>query len=360
MSGEFQYDRLPTLLHHYLREPKNSSSHRPATILVADDMEHNREMLAIMLRSAGYRVILAADGNEVLDLLATGPVDIALLDVMMPGCTGMSVCRQIRRKRETRLLPVLLITGLNSTEDRVQGIEAGADDFLTKPIIKEELLARVKSLLRIKQITDELESVELVLFSLALSTEAKNPYMKGHCDRVAEYAAALGQRIGLPEDRLVALRRGGIVHDLGTIGIPDHIMQKVEPLTDDEWVLMKTHPEIGERICKPLKSFGLVLPMIRHHHEKLDGSGYPDGLKNSAIQLTTQVLTMVDIYDALTSGRPSRKALSPDHAFGVIAEEVKRGWRDADLALELQALMSERNRISLGSAGNSADTLPWG
>jgi putative two-component system response regulator len=332
----------------------------PATILVADDMEHNRELLATMLRAAGYRVVLAADGEEALDLLATGPIDLALLDVMMPGRTGMSVCREIRSKLETRLLPVLLITGLNSSEERVKGIECGADDFLTKPIMKEELMARVRSLLRIKEFTDELEHVELVLFSVALCTEAKDPYMEGHCERVAEKSVALGRRIGLKNDQLVALRRGGYVHDLGRIGIPDHILQKVGPLSEDEWVLVKKHPEIGEKICKPVRSFDLVLPIIRHHHERLDGSGYPDGLKSDAIPLTAQVLAMADIYDALTRDRSYRTAVPPEEAFGIMAAEAKRGWRDGDLVLQLQALIQETGVSSLSPEAVPTLLGSWG
>jgi putative two-component system response regulator len=338
----------------------NLNVQRPATILVADDMEHNRELLAAMLRGEGYRVVLAADGEEALDLLATGPIDLALLDVIMPGRTGMSVCREIRSKLETRFLPVLLITGLNSTEERVKGIECGADDFLTKPIMKEELMARVRSLLRIKRFTDELEHVELVLFSLALSTEAKDAYMVGHCDRVAEYSVALGRRIGLTDAQLVALRRGGIVHDLGKLGIPDHILNKAEPLTGDEWVLIKTHPEIGERICKPLQSFSLVLPIIRHHHEKLDGSGYPDGLKNGAIPMTAQVLAVANRFDASTIGRPYRAAVSPEGAFEIMAAEAKRGWWDGALVLELQALIQEKCVSSASSEGDSILSDSWG
>ena len=313
----------------------------PVTILVADDLKENREMLAALLRNEGYRVILAEDGEEALELLATGPIDMALLDVMMPRRNGFDVCREIKGKLETRLLPVVLITGLNSTEDRVKGIECGADDFLSKPIKKEELVARVKSLLRIKQFTDELERAETVLFSLALSIEAKDPYTEGHCDRLSKYSVALGRRIGLPEDQIIALRRGGIIHDLGKIGVPEHILLKPGPLTADEWTVMKKHPEIGERICKPLRSFGLVLPIIRHHHEKMDGSGYPDGLKNGAIPLTARIVTIVDVYDALTTSRPYREALSLERAFEIIGEEVKRGWWDGDLMTEMQALIRE-------------------
>jgi putative two-component system response regulator len=313
----------------------------PATILVADDMEANREMFAALLHKEGYRVVLAADGEEALELLATGPVDLALLDVMMPRRTGISACREIKSKAETRLLPVVLITGSNSANGRIDGIECGADDFLTKPVRKEELIARVKSLLRLKHYTDELEHAESVLFSLARSIEAKDPQTEGHCDRLSEYSVALGRRMGLPEDQLVALRRGGMVHDLGKTAISEQILGKAGPLTEEEWALMKKHPEVGERICQPLHSFASVLPIIRHHHEKLDGSGYPDGLKNGAIPLTARILSTVDIYDALTTDRPYRAALSPEEAFAIMDEEVKRGWWDGAVVAELRAMLRE-------------------
>jgi putative two-component system response regulator len=313
----------------------------PATVLVADDLEDNREILNDLLRHEGYRVVLAQDGEEALELLATGPIDIALLDVMMPRHTGFEVCRQIKSKVETRLLPVVLITGLNSTEDRVLGIECGADDFLSKPVKREELIARVKSLLRIKHFTDELERAETVLFSLALSIEAKDPYTEGHCDRLSKYSVALGRRLGLAEGQLVALQRGGVVHDLGKIAVPEHVLLKPGPLNAEEWVLMKRHPETGERICQPLRSFGLVLPIIRSHHEKIDGSGYPDGLKNGAIPLTARILTTVDVYDALTTSRPYREALPVEQAFEIMGEEVRRGWWDGDLVAELRTFIRE-------------------
>jgi putative two-component system response regulator len=313
----------------------------PATILVADDLEENREVLAELLRSQGHRVVLAVDGEEASELLATGPIDLALLDVMMPRRTGFAVCRDIKSKMDTRLLPVVLITGLNSTEDRVLGIECGADDFLTKPINREELMARVKSLLLLKHFTDELERAETVLFSLALSIEAKDPYTEWHCDRLSKYSVGLGRRLGLAEDLIVALRRGGIVHDLGKVGVPEHVLLKPGPLTAEEWVLMKRHPEIGEHICQPLRSFGLVLPIIRSHHEKIDGSGYPDGLQRDAIPLTARILTAVDVYDALTTDRPYRKALSVARAFEIMDEEARRGWWDGGLIGELRALIGE-------------------
>jgi putative two-component system response regulator len=309
------------------------------TILVADDMEANRELLSGLLTAEGFRVVCAEDGDRALDAVRQGVVDLALLDVRMPGATGFSACLAIKSQPETRLIPVVLVTSLTSMDDRIQGIMCGADDFLSKPVNKHELLARVRSLLRLKEFTDELENAETVVFSLALGIEAKDPYTEGHCDRLSKYSVALAERMGLPDDIRVALRRAGTVHDIGKLGVPENILLKPGPLTDEEWVIMKQHPVIGERICSPLRSFRLVLPIIRHHHEKLDGSGYPDGLKGDEIPLTARILQITDIYDALTTERPYRNALRPQAAFAVMREEVKRGWWDAILLEEFEAVV---------------------
>ncbi len=306
-----------------------------ATILVADDNWANLYLLSELLHDQGYRAICVLDGDQAFKALGSQQIDLVLLDVMMPGRTGFDVCRTIKSNPETRLIPVVLVTGMTDTGDRIQGIECGADDFLSKPVNKEELLARVRLLLRLKQFTDELESAETVLFSLALSIEAKDPYTEGHCDRLSKYSVALAERLGLPEE----LRRAGIVHDIGKVAVPEHILLKPGPLTPEEWKVMKQHPVVGARICAPLKSFRHVLPVIRHHHEKLDGSGYPDGLKGEEIVRTARILQTVDIYDALTTARPYRKALLPQEAFKVMREEVKRGWWDGSLLDEFEALI---------------------
>jgi putative two-component system response regulator len=267
-------------------------------------------------------------------------IDLALLDVMMPFRTGFQVCQAVKAKPETRLIPIVLLTSLNSDADRIHGIMCGADDFLTKPVNKHELLARVHSLLRLKQFTDELDNAESVLFSLALSIEAKDPYTEGHCDRLSKYSVALGEKLGLTEDLRVALRRGGLVHDIGKLAVPERILLKPGPLTPEERKIMEQHTIEGERICKPLRSFRHVLPIIRHHHEKQDGSGYPDGLKGEQIPLTARILQITDIYDALTTDRPYRKALPPEEAFAIMREEVKRGWWDPSLLKELEELVS--------------------
>ena len=316
-----------------------SFSETPQTILLADDNLEVREALEFMLRAQGYRVICAEDGDRALEALAIHSVDLVLMDVLMPGRNGFAVCREIKSRAETRLVPVVLITGLVDPESRVEGIECGADDFIHKPLRREELMARVRSLLKLKRFTDELESAETVLFMLARSIEAKDPYTEGHCDRLSKYSAALAAQLGLPEDQRIALRRAGIVHDIGKVAVPEQILLKPGPLNDQERKVMETHPVVGERICAPLKSFRMVLPIIRHHHEHRDGTGYPDHLGGDEIPLTARILQVVDVFDALTTQRPYRVALSNQEAFTILREECKRGWWDKQLVSELENLL---------------------
>jgi cyclic di-GMP phosphodiesterase len=317
-------------------------------ILIADDNEANRELVGAMLSAEGYNVIPAADGQEAQRMIESGSIDLALLDVVMPRPSGFVLCQTMKSNPETLLIPVILLTSLNSEADRIHGIMCGADDFLNKPVNKHELLARVHSLLRLKQFTDELDNAETVLFSLALSIEAKDPYTEGHCDRLSKYSVALGEKLGLSQELRVALRRGGLVHDIGKLSIPEHILLKPGPLTPEERKIMEQHTVIGEKICAPLRSFRHVLPIIRHHHEKWNGSGYPDGLKGEQIPLTARILQVTDIYDALTTDRPYRKALSIDEAFAIMREEVKREWWDGSIVSELEAMVTESEASLIG------------
>jgi putative two-component system response regulator len=203
---------------------------------------------------------------------------------------------------------------------------------------------RVRSLVQLKARTDELERAEVVLFALARSIEAKDPYTAGHCDRLENIAVRLGERIALAEEQTVALRRGCIVHDIGKVAIPDAILLKRTPLTEEEWEVMRQHTVIGERICAPLKTFRLVLPIIRNHHEKFNGTGYPDGLAGEEIPLTARVMQLADVYDALVTERPYKQALSSEQALRIMEEEVAKGWWDARLFAEFRALLSEEHR----------------
>src|SRR6267143_6702781 len=220
------------------------------TILVADDNESNRELLSTLLTAEGYHVICVTDGQQALEHVSARSIDVAVLDVVMPRKTGFDACLAIKSNPETRLIPVLLLTSLNSDNDRIRGIMCGADDFLSKPVNRHELLARVHSLLRMKHFTDELDNAESVLLSLALSIEAKDPYTEGHCERLSKYSVALGEKLVLSEELRVALRRGGLVHDIGKLAVPESILLKPGPLTPEERKIMEKHTIDGERICK--------------------------------------------------------------------------------------------------------------
>jgi putative two-component system response regulator len=309
-------------------------------VLVVDDDLGVRMILERLLGAEGLEVVTAESGIRALALLERRPPDLVLLDVVMPGLDGFAVCAQIKNNPATRLIPVVLVTGLGNSDDRVRGIEVGADDFLSKPYVVAELIARVRSLLRTKSFTDQLERIESVVTTLALSIEARDPYTHGHCERLSCMGAALGARLGLSDREIEALRMAGALHDIGKVAIPDAILLKRGPLTPEERLIIQEHPVRGFEICHPIKSFGLVLPIIRHHHERLDGSGYPDGLVGDAIPRTAQVLQVVDVFDALTSDRPYRQAVTPAEALAMIDTEVARGWWNPAIVQEFAAMVA--------------------
>jgi putative two-component system response regulator len=319
---------------------------RKQLILVVDDKLMNTELLKELLGSRGYRTVTAQNATAAEEEIRREAPDLILLDVVMPGKSGYELCRELKEDSKTRLIPIVMITGLTDREDRLKGIEAGADDFLTKPISSEELFARVSSLLKLKEFTDELETVDSVLCTLGLSVEARDPYTEGHCERLAKNATDLGRFLGVEEESIVALRRGGYLHDLGKIAVPDEILKKGGDLTEAEWEIMKRHPVTGETICRPLKSLRLVLPIIRHHHEHSDGSGYPDGLRENEIPLLPRILQVVDIYDALCTARPYKPALSHDQAAVTMRAEARNGLWDGGLVSEFFAMLDKRRQVA--------------
>ena len=266
-------------------------------VLVVDDVEGNVRLAASVLEPDGYIVSSASNGQAALAAITRNHPDLILLDVMMPGLDGFETCRQLKSSAATRLIPVVLITALRQSSDRIRGIDAGADDFISKPFNPPELRARVRSLVRIKRYTDDLESADAMILSLAMTIEARDLTTDGHCQRLAGYANALGIRIGLSDSDLGALRRGGFLHDIGKVGIPDAVLLKRGPLSAEEYALMQTHTIIGDRLCGELRSLRAVRPIIRSHHERLDGSGYPDGLRGDGIPLLAHIMGIVDVYD---------------------------------------------------------------
>jgi putative two-component system response regulator len=308
------------------------------TILVAEDDEAIRLLMSEFLSREGYAVRAVADGSAALEAVSRELPDLILTDVMMPGLNGFELCRRLKSDRATRLVPVVLVTSLNAREDRLEGITAGADDFLTKPFDSAELKARVASLIRLKRFTDDLDSAESVILSLALTVEAREPNTAGHCERMAAYAAAFGVYLDLPDADLAALHRGGFLHDVGKIAVPDNILCKKESLTPLEFEVMKRHTIVGEKLCGELRVLRPVRPIVRHHHERFDGSGYPDGLRGNEIPLLAQITGIVDVYDALTADRAYRAALSIDVACAELRKESERGWRRRDLVEEFITL----------------------
>ena len=315
-------------------------------ILVVDDHPSIAGLMSQLLTLRGYDVVTAANAEQAEAEVRRHAPDLILSDVKMPGKSGYEFCRELKSDPATRLIPFVLITGLSDSSDKLRGIEAGADDFLNKPVLAEELTARVKSLLRVKEFTDELETADSVLCTLGLAVESRDPYTEGHCERLALGAADLGRHLGLDEDSIVALRRGGYLHDLGKIAVPDEILKKGSDLSPEEWEIMKQHPVTGENICKPLKSLRLVLPIIRHHHEHVDGSGYPDGLRGDEIPLLPRVLQVVDVYDALRTARPYKPALGHDQSAQTMCEKARQGLLDSSLVNEFLNMLIEQRKVA--------------
>ncbi|HWO44312.1 MAG TPA: HD domain-containing phosphohydrolase [Methylomirabilota bacterium] len=297
-----------------------------AVVLVVDDGLANRELVQAYLSGLDCEVRLASDGASALEQIQQEPPDLVLLDVQMPGMDGYEVCRRIKAGPGGRLLPVVMITALNQTDDRVRALESGADDFMSKPVERVELVARVRSALRLKALYNTLDSAEQVIFSLAAAVEAKDSLTEKHTQRVGESARHLGSRLGMPEVALDALFRGGIIHDIGKIGVPDSILLKPGALDPEETIRMRSHVLIGENIVRPLRSASTLLPIIRHHHERFDGRGYPDSLRGREIPRLARIVAVCDAFDALVNDRPYRPRLPVDRALAMLVDGAGHQW----------------------------------
>jgi len=297
-------------------------------ILIVDDAPENIITLEHILEDLNYQIYTANNGDEALTQIDKVDPDLVLLDVIMPGKNGYEVAKTVKSNQKTRLIPIIMLTALEGKDERLKGYQTGVDDFISKPFNIFELRARVRNLLRIRAYINELEHAEQIIFSLARTVEAKDKYTEGHCERLSIMASRLGEKINLSEQDIVILRRGGILHDIGKIAIQDVILQKEGPLTHEEFEIIKTHPIEGERICAPLKSLKPILPTILHHHEKYNGSGYPSGLKSSDIPIHARIIGIVDCFDALTTTRSYRPAMTVDKAFSIMDDETRQGKWD--------------------------------
>lgn len=310
--------------------PKSIDPDQPC-VLVVDDHASSRMTAVAFLSVEGYEVKEASNGRAALECVTETSPDLILLDVMMPDLDGFEVCRRLKQDEHTRFIPVVFVTALDDRRARLRGIEAGGDDFLTKPFDQLELSARVKSLIRQKRLNEDLDHAGQVLFSMARAVESRDPNTGDHCERLVLRGKAFGEFLGLCRNDVRDLMWGGYLHDIGKIGIPDSILLKTGQLLPDEWSIMRQHVLIGEKICQPLRTMRGVIPIIRHHHERWDGSGYPDGLVGDRIPYLAQIFQMIDIYDALTSDRPYKPAFTPLESLEMMYQEVEKGWRDPAL-----------------------------
>jgi putative two-component system response regulator len=305
---------------------------QPATILVLEREDINLRLLRATLQSEGCRILEAAGASEAFDLLGREQVDLIILDLMLPEIGGLDFCRQIKREHRTRLIPVLILTSVQGADNEIAGIASGADEFLVRPVHPAIVRARIRSMLRHKAAIDSLEEAESILFALAQAIEQRDKCTGGHCERLSVTSMLLGSSLGLTRPQLLALHRGGFLHDIGKIAIPDSILFKPGPLSDDEWAVMRTHTTRGEEICRHIRTLAPVLPIIRSHHERWDG------LRGEETPLLARILQIADVFDALTSVRPYKPALSCAEALDVLDSEARRGWREPRLVALLHKL----------------------
>lgn len=307
-------------------------------VLVVDDVVANRELLQGYLEDLGYDVRQARDGVEALDAVAAEEPDLVLLDIDMPRLDGITVCERLKAHPVRRLIPIVILTASNDRETKLRGIAAGADEFLSKPFEPKELLLRTKVLLRDRALNKRLDATEGVLFALARAVEARDRYTIHHAERVGLIAKAIGSARGLDTEDTELLYEGGVLHDVGKIAIPDAILLKPSPLTDEEFARMRTHSEEGERICLSLRSVAHYLPIIRHHHERVDGTGYPDHLGGNDIPLGARIVAIADAWDAMVSDRPYRAGLDPEEAMRQLRFGAGKQWDSEPLHLFLALL----------------------
>ncbi|QPJ61737.1 MAG: response regulator [Candidatus Nitronauta litoralis] len=321
----------------------------PQTILIVDDEKQNVKLLNAFLRPMGYRLLIANNGREAIDVVKHEDIDLIILDINMPVLSGIEVCKILKNDPKYQLIPIILVSALNGQEVRIEGIDVGAIEFISKPVDLKELEVRVKSSLKLKKLTDHLESAEEVLIALAAAVAARDDYTGEHVDRVTATALAIGKSMNLSPEDLEGLRKGARLHDVGKIGIPDKILLKPGKLDDEEFNTIKQHSRIGYDLCRGLKTIGKGLDLVLMHHEKLDGSGYPRGLLGKDICLPVRILTVADIFDALTSTRAYRNSLSLEQSFEILFKQVEENKIDGDVFGTLRSLCEKGAEFCLAS-----------
>ncbi len=306
-------------------------SDRPYRVLIVEDDGPHLSLQVDILQTLPSQVTTADSGLKALGLVKNGKFDLVLLNKRLPDIDGDEVCYRIRQELNNHLLPVIMVTGSGSSQSLHHSLSIGANDFIKKPYDPLELKSRARAAIEMKHLMDQLDDAASVLFTLAKMVEARDPTTGEHCNRLVNTCRILGETLNLPASDQEALRKGAILHDIGKIGVPDSVLLKPGELTSDEWQVMQRHAAIGADLCLQLNSVRDAVPIIRHHHERWDGSGYPDGLSGEGIPLVARVFQYADIYDALRHDRVYSKAQPVDEILEVLKLEIENGWRDPEI-----------------------------
>jgi putative two-component system response regulator len=301
------------------------------SILVVDDVQSNLELMEAVFIKEGFKVYTALGANAAIEIFSRYPLDLAVLDVMMPGIDGFELCSRLKDISGKRFFPVILLTALTDRHSKIKGIASGADDFISKPFDASEFMMKIKSLLKLKSLQEELDHSENIILTLAVAMEARDPYTKGHSTRVSKLSTDFVSFLGLSEKDREEMKKAGILHDIGKICLSASLLRKPGPLTTEEVEMIKTHAVLGEELCRPLVSMRKILPAIRHHHERWDGKGFPDGLDGQDIPIMARILAIVDSFDAMVSARPYRDRRSVKVTLETMKSEQYSGQWDSEL-----------------------------
>lgn len=333
MTTSLTPPQAPADLHATVHGASHAADeHQLTRVLVADGNSTVRKILKHTFASLGWEMIEAEDGEAALRIASERPFPHAiLLDLGLTKINSYEVCRRLKDDIQYRLIPVVALTSYDSNEEKMKAVEAGADEFLTKPINRAELTVRLRSLVRMHRFNQELIGAESVAFALARAVASKDGYSNSHIEEVANYAQQFGEALQLDPAELKIIKYGAILHNVGKIAIPDSVLEKTGGLTPREKALFQQHPRVGCDICAPLKPLKPILPIIRHHKEHWDGTGYPDGLHGDEIPLGAQIVGIVDAFVAMTSDRPWRQAISVKTAAAKLHELAARGIHNPEL-----------------------------
>jgi len=346
-------NNLQHSLHHAKISGKNRIQHlemnvselaeKKPVILLVDDSPLSIKMIKKLLSSLKYTILQAESGDEAIEIAEKAEIDLILLDIMMPGKNGYEVCRILKERKKTAHIPVIMVTSLNDAESKKKSLKAGADDFITKPYEKTEIFARTKSLIKLRKLNKKLSNAESTVMSLANLVEGQNTPGKGNIPEIAKLSAQIAKKLGLKGEKVEAVRVAGILHDIGKARIPKKILNKKQPLNRNEWEIVRRHPDLGYNAMQPLKGiYPSSLNAIRYHHEKLDGSGYPKGLKDNEIPLTARIVAVVDMYDALISKRPYRNPKTKKEALSILRKEAEQGKIDRKVVKCLEDILNKK------------------